>query len=77
MLNIKIQEVPLVVQWLRLCFQLKDAGMIPGRETKIQHAWAAQPKKKINIERLPFRDACASTPSMIRLPSQARAALSH
>ena len=49
MLNIKIQEVPLVVQWLRLCFQLKDAGMIPGRETKIQHAWAAQPKKKSRL----------------------------
>ena len=51
--------------------------MIPGRETKIQHAWAAQPKKKIKIERLPFWDACAGTPSMIRLPSQAKAALTH
>ena len=26
MLKIKIQETPLEAQWLRLCFQLKDAG---------------------------------------------------
>ena len=57
--------------------------MIPGRQTKIQHAWAAQPKKKkniyiyIKIQRLPSWDANAGTPSMIRLPSQAKAVLTH